>query len=85
MVAGRLRNRLGHELHLPAHQICKSRRTAAVGKVHYEQPGGGLEHFGHKVADTAVAGRAVVDLARSRAAVVDKFFQRFNRQFWVDQ
>ena len=70
VVVGGLRNRLGHELHLAAHQVGEGRRAAAVGDVHHEQAGGVLEHLGHQVADAAVAGRAVVDLARARLRVV---------------
>ena len=85
MVRGRLRNRLGHKLHLPTDQVDKRRRAAPVRDMHHKQPGGVLEHLGHQVRDAAIASRTVVDLARVFGGVVTKFLQRLGGHVVVHQ
>ena len=85
MVRRSLRNALGHELHLPAHEVGERGRTAPVGDVHHEQARGRLEHLGHQVADAAIARRAKVDLAGPRLGIGHELLQVLGGHAGVDQ
>ena len=61
-----------HDLHLPADQVGKRRRRAAIGHVHHVDAGHHLEQLAGDMDAAAVAGRRHVDLARIGLGIGDE-------------